>query len=1123
MPRLKDIDKILPDETTTGIFSLDSKPTSDAAKSTSHVSIINLRRNNAFQYLKLQIDFDIQGLERKVDPYDKFKINPFDPDTIDITINFKGPSLYKKRVPAFWSITYQRKEASDDPTGFTINRFRNEDFINIADPEFMQEKYPDSRFPDPTPWHVRFAPPHIGSWSYDFRIILNKGTASEQVSFFPGGTFQVFPTNNKGYVKTYNAERNFRFNTDRSIFFPIGTHAVWGGYPTYNRFIYLYTRDMIDHLSKFKGNHIRTFLNRDKFHVESEVLNRYVYGDAQRRAMDLDDIVEYAREKNVYLQLVLEERLDFTLEGHPDHPKEFNPWKERNPYSKINSVPEDFWSNPLSAKVYKKKLRYILARWGYSTSIFAFEFMNEVTLAFDYDQFQGGDLSDKVSNWVNDMIEYCKVELQDEHLYTISTTDRRSEFPHNTFGPSVYTSPDFVQKMNIDFYTDHLYLTSEFQDYRINYLANRAKHRYHNKPYIIGEFGLQNITDRSQYFKDGEKLCDSINYVYTDHFLSKPVKITNLYDANEIHNALFASFLSGCSGTAAFWEDFRHPGWGGQLSNIEPFVRFIEGEDLNLANCIPIRNECPINVAFIDPDKKHFNVPGEIPIGWSRNQFLEELLPKSIFNIDIEASNAKAEVFALKYTNGISKHKIIGWVRNRNNWWYNLPHHGDSNSINNANCKNLSPHVTPINKLKIKIKNLTCNGTYRIDFYSVYYDRALVSGGIAENGGIIGSVTAHSHCGELSFDVPGDLVVLTKDNAPCAPDYGFKINLISKGWGYGTIGTRFPQISGIQPIAVLGDGTQIAFRGNDGSLQCYYRTNPDVYDWKHAVLGPAGSNGVMPGGAITRGALSGQIYYHGANNRLQVVYWNHTHWAWGHLTDWSNTSQNVGGDIGSNATGGKVFYRGADGHLHFYMYNSGWHHSIYHLPRNHRPAPNANLSVTANGNIVVFKTVDGSLAFIWYDHATGRYQTGIRSMDRVADWVRINNEGNVVFYRGVDGRLYQVFYEGSAWYSRIISTSWGAVTFNGSFDISPNSTKDNAQIYFRGADEYVNVVHVWDGNWIQNPIISCSQPASYKCGVGGYIRYAGGTLFFEGQKGRGRGYEKFVRAYYYGKCDIETI
>ena len=132
-------------------------------------------------------------------------------------------------------------------------------------------------------------------------------------------------------------------------------------------------------------------------------LGRYSPGNAWR----LDEVVRLARENGVYLMFCLGTYGEFTEGGY------FNEgcWVS-NPYNAKNggpcARPADFWTNPEARRLYKKRLRYLIARWGYSPNVFAWEFWNEVPA------------TPANAAWVAEMAAYLKRHDPNQHL--VSTT-----------------------------------------------------------------------------------------------------------------------------------------------------------------------------------------------------------------------------------------------------------------------------------------------------------------------------------------------------------------------------------------------------------------------------------------------------------------------------------------------------------------------------------------------------------------------------------------------------------------------------------------------------------------------------------------------------------------------------
>ncbi len=836
----------------------------------------------------------------------------------------------------------------------------------------------------------------------------------------------------------------------------------------------------INQIATNNGNFCRIFINTPFFGIEGSEDGLTNFTSRQNRAFDLDTILDYAHSRGVYVQLCLEDVDQFSpqraLDSKHHTPTEIwgSWWNSylNNPYSSIEPNNLKFFTNPSCIRTYQKRLRYIIARWGYSTNIFAFEFFNEIDKISNASWGYVGNLI----NWIKIMTSYCKSTLGDDHLYTCSLAT-----------PEYATNSNFVVNSNIDFFSEHFYTASRNQDHQINYLANRGKYLLPEKPYLLQETGGGFVDSKGEG-------C----YFWVHSYVPNSSPFARLYDECHFHDALWASVFSGSSGATAFWENgLVNRCWGGQLQYFLPLVKFLQGEDLNLSHFIAITNSCldrgsgVIDGTFVDPETSC------IP---NANNLVTEI-PLEVLNATITTSDDEnVEVFALHYYSG---DKLLGWVKNKNNWWYNLPH--DDNYC----ADSVNPHlgVVILNDVEISIHGLRCDAVYQIEFYSTYpkYD---INGHGPEDGGKINAftTTSTSHCGVLTFKIPQLIVLRT---SPYAPDYAFKITVSSKLWGHSIIG---PQPA-IQPFAITGDGSQIAYRGTDGKLNCFYTGGARRgSSWANTVLSPGGANSVKPNGAIARGSLSGQIYYHGADDRLQCTYWNGISWAHTYLTDWSNSSQNVGGDIISNDVGGKIFYRGIDGKLHHYYWEGGsWRHEIIFFSSFDLIATDSNLAEDADGGLVAYKAIDGKLHMIY--KSSGVWYHDYSPTDSIGGFIRINNAGNVVFYRGTDGKLHEYYYLGSGWHSRVIITSSGLpIYLNGSFDITPDCTYDNAQIYFRGSDGHIHVVYVWAGQWIEGHLM-CTDflDNTEKCKNGGYIRVANGMVVYDAVS-------NYLEAYYFGMC-----
>ncbi|MEN6334004.1 MAG: DUF5060 domain-containing protein [Phycisphaerales bacterium] len=199
----------------------------------------------------------------------------------------------------------------------------------------------------------------------------------------------------------------------------------------------------------------------------------------------LDQIVEGARRNGIYLMLCAITRdlymSSLSTPGSPEYRKAVNDAK--------------------------KFMRYAVARWGYSTSVAAWEYFNEMDPGKPTDEFYA-----QVGRYLERIDVY-------RHPRTTST-----------WSPSAKD----CRHPQIDIAQEHHYMRPDDDDFKdeVESIARQSRwlrEQAPNKPALIGEFGLATAKwGLSEYMKQDREGV---------HF----------------HNCLWASALGGCSGTAMFW------------------------------------------------------------------------------------------------------------------------------------------------------------------------------------------------------------------------------------------------------------------------------------------------------------------------------------------------------------------------------------------------------------------------------------------------------------------------------------------------------------------------------------------------------------------------------------------
>jgi hypothetical protein len=149
-----------------------------------------------------------------------------------------------------------------------------------------------------------------------------------------------------------------------------------------------------------------------------------------RVAADWDDIVSAAEKNGVYLQVVLQHHGQYSSDVNSNWPE--NPWNAANPGGFLRT-PSEFFTSPRAVALTKRKYRYIVARWGYSPTVLAWELFNEVhwvdALRRDHDVAA-------VAHWHDEMAAYIRSIDPYRHLVTTSVDDVRSP---------IYAAMDYLQ------------------------------------------------------------------------------------------------------------------------------------------------------------------------------------------------------------------------------------------------------------------------------------------------------------------------------------------------------------------------------------------------------------------------------------------------------------------------------------------------------------------------------------------------------------------------------------------------------------------------------------------------------------------------------------------------------
>jgi hypothetical protein len=389
---------------------------------------------------------------------DAVPLNRFDPAQIDLGVRFTAPSGKVVLVPAF---SYQ-------------------DF----DPATLAQRGA------PT-WRVRFTPTEAGQWEAHAEFASPKLT-SQPMSFAVADDLSAH-----GFIRIDKQNPRYMAFDDGTFFFPIGLNLGWsnqpnlGGLKEYQRWL--------DRLSQNGGNVGRVWMSAWAFGIEWNDTGLGDYSGRMKQAWLLDQVFKLAEQRGVYLMLTLLNHGAFSTSVNPE-------WND-NPYNAANGgplkEPRLFVRNKQARELFKRRVRYIAARWGYSPNLFAWEWWNEVSWT------PIDDLS--LKPWVAEMTEYIRQYDPNQHLASLSYAGAGG-------ATALWQMPElsFVQ----------LHDYSGNDPVKLLPLQSRAMAtKYPDKPFLLAEYG---------YSADGASALPS-------------------RDAIQFHNGLWAAPFSGMSSTAMYW------------------------------------------------------------------------------------------------------------------------------------------------------------------------------------------------------------------------------------------------------------------------------------------------------------------------------------------------------------------------------------------------------------------------------------------------------------------------------------------------------------------------------------------------------------------------------------------
>ena len=477
----------------------------------------------------------------RIGRYEKFEItfnlggdwdNPFDPDQIRVEADFRMPDGKKVTVPGF---------------------FYQEYYLNAGNKI--------EKVGEPV-WKVRFTPVFAGKYSFYVKA-SNRG---HEIQTTPAEFECISFDTNHGFIKVSKSNPLYFDFSDGTSFFGIGMDRIQadeGG--CYQRF------------SASGGNFNRLFLTNGKVDIQElnpdpERPDRGLGKINLENSWNLDKLLELGENLGIYHMLTLTNQYNFNRQ-----------W-EIHTYNRANGgildSKNEYFTNEEAMQYFERYLRYLVARWGYSTAVFSWDLWNEYSAM--------GIDADTAIPWHLRMTHY--IDSLDVFDHIIHTND-------GAFNG--YDEMHALKEMEI-------VSTNTYANKDISYLASiwtRRMIESFNKPYVLTEYGMGHNPPPGAYgAMDPERRM--------------------------VHNGLWSPFMNGSAATGMPWEAnwLDHP----------IFYAFIQAVH-KVVDDIPFskRSWTQVNVSsfkFMDPHPAYY--ADIIVEGWPGNFRLDREKTPEIFQID---------------------------------------------------------------------------------------------------------------------------------------------------------------------------------------------------------------------------------------------------------------------------------------------------------------------------------------------------------------------------------------------------------------------------------------------------------------------------------------------------------
>jgi hypothetical protein len=970
--------------------------------------------------------------------------NPYDSDQYDYYAEFWSPTGKYYKVNAF----YFNEVSHSDNCGWN----------DIETPgTYVPNPQTVELLPGKTMWKIRFTPnekPSSDKWR--FRIIaIEKCGLNIQNAVFPQGPkkkFCEFVVQSETQTKSINGfinianKRYLKFD-DGTPFYPVGDNApffthqpyIMPGDPNFSEPGSCIIKETIDQMESHNQNFfvydINFFFAQSLFGPDYRDGKNYHKFFNQKDSWQMDDIVEYAHVKGVYMQAGL-----FCHQDLGNNPTCFDKWTEFNPYYSGNTsynvmanpsdqlgnceFPTDFLTNVEAIKVQKNLVRYIIARWGYSNNIMSWSILDELN-QFDVNNMVAPNtnlpstLESDICHWHQDIKNHIKTVDPYDHIVTtgnMGVINKTSLNPNPNPNPNPQANECVNEKMDI--VMSKYYQNIGIRDpadanpsyTQINYEAQAFNQMqdftnfYYTKPNYRAEFG---------YFATQEVT----NYINIDK---------KMY---ALHCRLWSSLFSGAMGPDCYWthgDILALSDQGVGLKNFDGIGEFVK-------NNLPLLSEDYHAMRLFDSPFSHLNA------------------------------------YYLRNTNNDN---FYGWVQDGNFEFEKLI----QGVLGNNEIYHPYLDVIPLASARPNLSSTTSNsinigvgrqGTYRVKWYNT------------EDGLEISNTLQNTSSNYLELEMPQGL----RDNH--FADAAFIVEYICDSkWNTTALNAGTP------PNMLENSNLTTSINGNIYFVDINHKLSSMIYQgylWEEGSMDnpyAGGSNLVREGSDIARGNYD-QVFYVNEANKIGVYYWNINTNAWttSPLCQSCNSGYTVRPDnIFSNDSPiecdnqGNVYYVAQDNKIHNYWYDLNtnlWNEGNLNGLNARNMALGTDIAVDDFGNIFYIDE-NNKISRQYWNNITQTWQSESISPGnidvRLKSKITCDQNGNVYFVKntGPQGKIVRLVRTSpSTWSYEDFATGQyildNTIAFNSELVVSSNGQIFYTDIYDRTCNYNTDGINWYEG------------------------------------------------------------